>query len=185
MYSKRFTRSSAWAIGVTLVVMAGVWGVLPPRMECPDPPSSALADLVEKAPAVQLWAAPIDFLGGRAIHPHFLYVQPGDVGVHRVEVWYQPGPTGRHVWVDQITPLQDQNEGLCLLGERRGPDAKSVIDTLRAAPEIYTWAEWYFPFPGPNSNTFAAMILRQSGWSVSLPTQAIGRRFAVSRDAID
>jgi hypothetical protein len=163
----------AAALLVVLLLLAS-----PPPLRCPPPDAGALDRLHACAPAVQLWASPIDFLGGRAIHPHFIYTRAGEAVVHRAEVWQTAAGPLDHVWIDRISPLHDQRLGLCLLGERAGPDAEAVIAQLdRAAEGGYRWSGLYLPAPGPNSNTFAAAILSASGWDVVFPRQAIGAWF--------
>ena len=153
----------------------------PSPLECPAPDPSALDRLRSQAPSVQLWASPIDFLLGRAIHPHFTYVRAGEAQINRAEVWQSAAPPLGHVWVNRISPLHDQGMGLCLLGERSGPAAEAVINQLDAAEAgAYRWSRVYLPVPGPNSNSFAAAVLRAGGWDLDLPRQAIGKRFPAS-----
>jgi len=160
-----------------LLGLLGLLALVPPPLACPEPDPASIAHLVASAPAVQLWASPIIFLDSRAVHPHFLYTLPGDPNIHRVEIWQTAHGPHSHLLVDWISPLRDQDRGMCLLGERTGPDAEAVIDALQQAPSDYRWSDTYLPVPGPNSNTFATAILEQSGWDVRLPRQAIGQRF--------
>ena len=171
---------------------AGLWGLVSPRPRQRRPVLSALVLAVagagglavwapSRAPAVQVWMTPLAPLGGRAVHTHFLYVSRADgAEVHRVEVWQEALPERGHVWVDENTALWDQEQGLCLLGERTGSEAEAVIAELEAAAAgAYPWRDRYLPVPGPNSNTFTAEILRRAGWALDLPPQAIGQRFPV------
>lgn len=160
-----------------LPLLAGALLTAPPPLECPPPPEPAVLSRPQ-APSVQLWAAPIDFLWGRAVHPHFTYTRAGQTKVHRAEVWQTAAGPHQHVWIDRISPLHDQGMGLCLLGERTGAEAEATIAQLDAAEAgRYRWEGLYLPLPGPNSNTFAATILHASGWDLPLPRQAIGKRF--------
>jgi hypothetical protein len=45
------------------------------------------------------------------------------------------------------------------------------------AADAYPFCHRYLPWPGPNSNTFAAWVLRQARIKHRLPWQAFGRDF--------
>lgn len=161
------------------LLVVGVIHVAFPPLACPPPDPTALDRLQGEAPAVQLWLAPIWFLDGRAVHPHFLYTRTRDSTVHRVEVWQDArGPLG-HLFVDELPALLTQRRGLCLAGTRTGDAALEVIEVIERAPETYVWRDTYAYWPGPNSNTFGASVLDAAGWTVDLPRQAIGQRFGL------
>ena len=170
---------SALVLAVAGAGGLAVWAPSPVR--CPAVDADTVAGLYARAPAVQVWMTPLAPLGGRAVHTHFLYVSRADgAEVHRVEVWQEALPERGHVWVDENTALWDQEQGLCLLGERTGSEAEAVIAELEAAAAgAYPWRDRYLPVPGPNSNTFTAEILRRAGWALDRPPQAIGQRFPV------
>lgn len=65
-----------------------------------------------------------------------------------------------------------------LVAERRGPLAGEAIPKIRAAIEAYPWADRYLTWPGPNSNTFVAHLLRAvPELGIELPPTAIGKDF--------
>jgi hypothetical protein len=65
-----------------------------------------------------------------------------------------------------------------LLGDIRGPGVDAVIDRIEAAVKAYPYPARYHVWPGPNSNTFTAFILRRvPELRVDLPPTAIGKDF--------
>lgn len=65
-----------------------------------------------------------------------------------------------------------------LLGELRGPAAVAVIERIEAAVEAYPYSGTYRIWPGPNSNTFTAYVLRDAPeLRVDLPPTAIGKDY--------
>ena len=65
-----------------------------------------------------------------------------------------------------------------LLLDRRGPDADSIIEKIRAAVASYPYPHAYRAWPGPNSNTFTAHVARQvPELGLGLPANAIGKDF--------
>ena len=67
---------------------------------------------------------------------------------------------------------------------RRGGEADAMVPKVRAAIAAYPYAMagGYHIFPGPNSNTFTAYVMRQvPGIDVALPTVAVGRDYPVDR----
>ena len=65
-----------------------------------------------------------------------------------------------------------------LLGEIRGPEAKSAIKRIQQAVESYPYKGTYRSWPGPNSNSFVAYILRRvPELQIDLPPTAIGKDF--------
>lgn len=65
-----------------------------------------------------------------------------------------------------------------LLGELRGPAAVTVIEKIEAAVEAYPYATTYRIWPGPNSNTFTAFVLRDAPeLRIDLPPTAIGKDY--------
>jgi Protein of unknown function (DUF3750) len=65
-----------------------------------------------------------------------------------------------------------------LVAERRGPEAEPLIERIAAAVQRYPYADRYRVWPGPNSNTFTAFILREvPELRADLPPTAIGKDY--------
>jgi len=62
-----------------------------------------------------------------------------------------------------------------LLAGHRGPEVDQLIEKVDKAARSYPWRDTYKAFPGPNSNTFTAWIIKQvPELDVALPFSAIG-----------
>jgi len=69
-----------------------------------------------------------------------------------------------------------------LIAERRGPGVDPLIGRIDKAARDYPWAGEYTLWPGPNSNTFTAWVLRAvPELGVDLPPTAIGKDYLGSR----
>lgn len=67
-----------------------------------------------------------------------------------------------------------------LLAQLRGPAAAAAIVPLRAAIDRYPYPRTYVTWPGPNSNTFIAYLLRSvPALGTALPPTAVGKDFLV------
>lgn len=65
-----------------------------------------------------------------------------------------------------------------LVAELRGPEADVVIEHIDAAARHYAYADTYHVWPGPNSNTFTAYLLRAAPeLRADLPPNAIGKDY--------
>lgn len=65
-----------------------------------------------------------------------------------------------------------------LIADIRGDQAALVIPRIFEAIKSYPYAERYDVWPGPNSNTFVAWVVRQvPGFDVALPNHAIGKDY--------
>jgi hypothetical protein len=65
-----------------------------------------------------------------------------------------------------------------LLSDIRGSGVDEVITRIEAAVEAYPYADRYRVWPGPNSNTFVAYVLREAPeLRVDLPPTAIGKDY--------
>jgi hypothetical protein len=63
-----------------------------------------------------------------------------------------------------------------LLADARGEGVDALIERIEAAVETYPWKDQYRVWPGPNSNTFIAHVLRAAPeLRVDLPPTAIGK----------
>ena len=67
-----------------------------------------------------------------------------------------------------------------LVTDVRGARAAAAIPRIEAAVQSYPYASWgsYRVWPGPNSNTFTATLLRAAPeLEVAMPSEAVGRDF--------
>ena len=65
-----------------------------------------------------------------------------------------------------------------LYADIRGPDAERLIPEIYQAVESYPYPTEYEAWPGPNSNTFVAWVIRETeGLNVALPNHAIGKDY--------
>lgn len=65
-----------------------------------------------------------------------------------------------------------------VLAEKRGDGVEALIDRLELAVDAYPYKDIYRTWPGPNSNTFTASILRQlPELAADLPATAIGKDY--------
>jgi hypothetical protein len=65
-----------------------------------------------------------------------------------------------------------------VLAEKRGPEAAALIPRIDKAARSYPWAGEYTVWPGPNSNTFTAWVLREvPELRADLPPTAIGKDY--------
>lgn len=65
-----------------------------------------------------------------------------------------------------------------LLGDIRGPGVDEIIQRIEQAAKDYPYPKTYHVWPGPNSNTFTAFILRRvPELKVDLPPTAIGKDY--------
>ena len=129
---------------------------------------------------MQLRCATLPFpLGWLAVHCWFVVFEPGGA-CHRWEVWQTRDAGGisiGHVHCDLKTPDAGVGGGPArIAAEWRGDQASRVTEVLRKA-DAYPHCDRYLAWPGPNSNTFAAWVLRQAGIEHRLPWQAFGRNF--------
>jgi hypothetical protein len=66
-----------------------------------------------------------------------------------------------------------------LVAEKRGPGVEDFIARIDRAAHAYPWAGEYTTWPGPNSNTFTAWVLRAvPELEADLPPTAIGKDYS-------
>ena len=104
----------------------------------------------EPQAVVRLYSAPIPYLGGMATHSWFVVKAVDSHVFDRWEVW-----------------------------QTSGPDAERVVAVIEHSAQQYPYRSCYFLL-GPNSNTYAAWVLKRSGWHLSLPATAIGKAAATA-----
>jgi len=126
---------------------------------------------------VELRYAPLPYIGFVAVHYWFV-VYEDDGECHRWEVWQTANAGGRavgHVHCDLKPPEEDVGGGPTVVAaEWMGEEAARLKAALDKAPH-YPYCEVYRYWPGPNSNTFAAWILREARVEYPLHWKAIGK----------
>src|SRR5256885_8076347 len=66
-----------------------------------------------------------------------------------------------------------------LVAEKRGAGVEELIARIDSAARSYPWAGKYTMWPGPNSNTFTAWVLRAvPELEADLPPTAIGKDYS-------
>jgi hypothetical protein len=127
---------------------------------------------------VQLRCAKIPWIS--AVHCWFAEFNIEDNTWHRWEVWQTVG-SGRtdwgHVRKDLMSPDNDVGDDPSwALAEWRGPEADRLSKVLNS-PGTYPYPETYRYWPGPNSNTYVAWILKEAEVKYDLPAGAIGKDY--------
>jgi hypothetical protein len=173
---RRGLRRARWALLAWLVICLA--GEAHSRLRPTTfTPLTALPD----EPVAQLWSGPLsEPLDVIARHFWFVTFDPAEGLWHRWEVWQLPdhgGTSWRHVHEDLLAP------GAWYAGgpgrperEWRGAEAEAILRAVARSPE-YPYRDLYFAWPGPNSNTYPAWVLREAGVSCDLDPRAIGRDY--------
>lgn len=115
-----------------------------------------------------------------AVHYWFIVFDPEEGDWQRWEVWQCPemgGMSWDHVHRDMLHPDAGVGGGRCMVvREWRGATAGRLREVIEDSPD-YPCRAHYRAWPGPNSNTYVAWILRKAGVSVDLGPKAIGRDY--------
>lgn len=120
----------------------------------------------------------------RFVAVHYWFVVFDETGCHRWEIWQTKRAGGRavgHLHCD-LKPADAGVGG----GPTRiaawwsGDSALKLREVLQTAERMYPFCEKYWYWPGPNSNTFAAWVLRRAGISHPLSRMALGARYPVA-----
>lgn len=133
---------------------------------------------------VRLYAAPIPSIEWLAVHTWFVVKPKGSHRFERWELWQRANLVSNdpdfarygHVYKNLQSP-----EGNCgvpptyVLREVTGPAAETIASVVMRCSSAYPWRDRYSYYPGPNSNTYVAWILRQADWDAVLPAAAIGK----------
>lgn len=130
---------------------------------------------------VQVYAArALSWRGYFAVHPWIAVKRTGARAflVYEVNGW-RLGRTGTSVLASNRPPdARWYGNRPQLLADRRGAGVDALIDRIEAAVEVYPWKGSYRVWPGPNSNTFIAHVLRAAPeLRVDLPPTAIGKDY--------
>jgi hypothetical protein len=127
---------------------------------------------------VELRYAPLPLIGMFAWH-YWLVVDDG-AGCQRWEVWQTKNAGGScigHVHCNLKAPAEGVGGGPSRVSRVWKDDAaRRIAEVLRDAAS-YPYCERYRMWPGPNSNTFVAWVLRQAGIDEVLDPRGLGRNY--------
>jgi len=127
---------------------------------------------------VELRYAGLPFIGFLAVHYWFV-VDDGER--HRWEVWQSADAGGMsvgHLHRDLKAPEADVGGGPSRIETAwSGDEARRIAEVLSRCSSDYPFCGRYFPWPGPNSNTFVAWVLAQAGIEHRLGWRALGRNY--------
>jgi hypothetical protein len=132
-------------------------------------------------PVVQVYAArAVRWRGYFGVHT-WVAVKPraaAQFTVYEVNGW-RLRRTGSAVSVDHRSPDSRWfGNRPDLIAERRGEGVDELITRIEAAVASYPYADTYRVWPGPNSNTFVAHVLRAAPeLRADLPATAIGKDY--------
>jgi hypothetical protein len=120
-------------------------------------------------------------IGLVADHYWFVVTDEGSGSCQRWEVWQSPDAGGvsvGHVHRDLKDPDADVGGGPTRIAAVwHGAEAAALRAVLERCAAEYPHCHLYHYWPGPNSNTFAAWVLRKAGIDYALPWRAIGATF--------
>jgi hypothetical protein len=130
---------------------------------------------------VELRCAALPFIG--AVADHYWFVATDQTGrSERWEVWQSPNAGGvsfGHLHRDLKHPDEGVGGGPTrVIARWDGEAAARLAATLKKCCDDYPHKDRYFPWPGPNSNTFVAWVLRQAGIDFDLHWKALGKDYA-------
>ena len=115
-----------------------------------------------------------------AVHYWFVVVDSPAGQWHRWEVWQAKNAGGQslgYVHCDRRHPDCGVGGGpYRLAAEWRGSAAQAIYTVLTKVQDYPFW-DRYRAWPGPNSNTFVAWVLRQAGLDHALDPRAIGKDY--------
>ena len=131
---------------------------------------------------VELRYAPLPVIG--IIAWHYWFVVTDEQGCHRWEVWQTKNAGGScigHVHCDLKRPQDGVGGGPSRVAAQWSGEPALRIARVLAEVESYPYCETYRYWPGPNSNTFVAWVLRQAGIDEALDPRGIGRNYRAAK----
>ena len=132
---------------------------------------------------VELRYAGLPLIGFLAVH--YWFVVEEDAERHRWEVWQTAdagGTSAGHLHRDLKAPEADVGGGPSRVAARwGGEEARRIAEVLSRCSEDYPFCGRYFPWPGPNSNTFVSWVLERAGIEQRLGWRALGSKYRRKR----
>ena len=112
---------------------------------------------------------------------HYWFTVDDGARCDRWEIWQTAGAGGvcfGHLHCNLKAPDDGVGGGPARVAAKwEGEDAARLNAALAEAAERYPFCHRYLAWPGPNSNTFAAWVLRRAQVDFRLPRNAIGRNY--------
>ena len=146
-----------------------------------EPAGLAPNPAITREAVIQVYSArAVSWRGWFGVHS-WIAVKPSDASefiVHEVMGW-RLRRTGTAL-VARNRPADGHWYGARpeLLGDIRGPGVDAIIERVNAAVKDYPYPDSYHVWPGPNSNTFVAYVLRRvPELRVDMPPTAIGKDY--------
>jgi hypothetical protein len=177
--------SMGWRVGVVLTVlivigggcaMAGDWRTASRESAGIAPDPAETREAVVQVYAARTWG----WRGNFAVHT-WIAVKPTDAPAFTVyEVIGWRAYHGLSALAVHNRPADGRWFGAEpeILFDLRGPEVDAVIQRIDAAARSYPFADSYRVWPGPNSNTFTAHVVRAvPELTVDLPPTAIGKDY--------
>jgi hypothetical protein len=175
-----YLASAALFIGFSGELGAQGW-----RTASREPAGLAPDPATTPEPVVQVYAArTIGWRGYFSVHS-WIAVKPARADKFTVFelMGYQTRRTGNGVRSSQrAADMYWYGNRPVLLADVRGPGVDAVIERIHAAVADYPYAASYGIWPGPNSNTFIAHVLRAvPELAAELPPHAVGKDYLGAR----
>ena len=169
------------AFALLFVTLSGELGAQNWRTASRAPAGFAPDPATTPEAVVQVYAArTIGWQGRFAVHTWIAVKPTGAAHFTVFEVFgYQLGRSGTALRSSERAPDGRWYGNLPqVLSDVRGPGVDALITRIRTAVEAYPYTQTYHAWPGPNSNTFTAHVLRAvPALRVDLPAHAIGKDF--------
>ena len=122
--------------------------------------------------------------GAFAVHYWFTVSDPATGRCDRWEVWQSKDAGGTsvgHLHCNLKAPDDGVGGGPARLDAQwRGEQAARIFLVLSNVEKRYPFCHRYLPWPGPNSNTFVAWVLREAGVDFPLHWKALGQGYTVA-----
>jgi hypothetical protein len=140
------------------------------------PPAATTPEAIVRVYAARTWG----WKGVVAVHSWLVVKPEGATSYDRYEVVGWGVRAGREAIRRNLRPADGYWAGNPpeLIAELRGPAAQAAIPRIERAIEAYPYRDVYRTWPGPNSNSFVAAVLREvPELGAALPPTAIGKDY--------
>ncbi|TDR50621.1 uncharacterized protein DUF3750 [Halomonas ventosae] len=162
-----------WMLATERVEGRGHWSTADRAPAGLAPPAAEASGAVVQLYAARAWG----WRGAFGVHTWIATREAGASAwrMHHVLSWRRPA------LVSRSTPTPDRawyGSEPVLLADYRGEAAARLIPGIEAAVAAYPAPSTYRAWPGPNSNTFTAWVVREvEGLEAALPVTAVGKDY--------